>query len=422
MTSSLRISFLLLVATLTFNLSSNAQIPGFPQDGIEDRVAFWEKVFTIYGEDDLIIHDRERADLIYAVVNEDSRRSGVARVNDLLGEVRRRIASPEQLSPDARRLYDAIKEDGVRMTAGDIAVLQGRIHTQRGIKERFREGVIRSGRYIRHFEEVFESEGVPTLITRLPLVESSFLNEARSSAGAAGIWQFMPATGRQFMSVTRGRDDRLDPAVATRAAARLLKGNFERLKSWPLAITAYNHGTAGVARARAAHGSDLATIIRNYNARTWGYASKNFYAEFIAAVNVYENYEIHFGPLALDSPIDFRTPATRITSRPPANAAGGTTHRVGSGETLGAIAYRYGTSVDRIKALNGLGTDLIFAGETIIVSMDAAEAAPDGRYLVRLGDTLSEIAELFGVGIQELMSLNRLRSSTIYAGQTLMVR
>ena len=214
MTSSLRISFLQLVATLTFNLSSNAQIPDFHKTASKIESRFGRKSSRSTGKTILIIHDRERADLIYAVVNEDSRRSGVARVNDLLGEVRRRIASPEQLSPDARRLYDAIKEDGVRMTAGDITVLQGRIHTQRGIKERFREGVIRSGRYIRHFEEVFESEGVPTLITRLPLVESSFLNEARSSAGGCGdlavhaghrpaVHERHPGTGRSAGSGCR---------------------------------------------------------------------------------------------------------------------------------------------------------------------------------------------------------------------------
>ena len=413
---------LLLVLTVVFPLLSTAEIPGFSENGLTDRIEFWEKVFTIYSEDDLIIHDRERVDLIYAVVAEDERREGERRVRNLLSEVRSKISTPEQLSPEARRLYAAIEADGVNMTAGNIAVLQGRIHIQRGIKERFRDGVIRSGQYLQYFEEVFESEDVPTALTLLPLVESSFLNKARSYAGAAGIWQFMPATGRVFMRVTRGRDDRLDPAVATRAAARLLKGNYEALRSWPLAVTAYNHGRGGMARARAAHGSDMATIIRNYESRSFGYASKNFYAEFIASVNVYNNYEVHFGPLALDSPRNFATPETRIAGRTSLNATDMETHRVRSGETLGAIARRYGTSVDRIKDLNALSTDLIFAGETLRVSMDLAAAATDDRYRVRRGDTLSEIAELFGMGLQELMRLNWLRNSRIYAGQVLLVQ
>ncbi len=412
--------FLFVSSTLSF--LSLAQIPGFPENGLGDRIEFWEKVFTIYGEDDLIIHDAQRVDLIYAVVNEQSRRSGVQSVRNLLSEVRSKISTPDQLSPEARRLYDMIEADGVRMAAGDIAVLQGRIHVQRGIKERFRDGIVRSGRYLPYFEEVFESENVPRVITLLPLVESSFENQARSYAGAAGIWQFMPATGRQFMRVTRGRDDRLNPAIATRSAARLLRGNYDALKSWPLAISAYNHGRGGIARAQRAHGSDLANIIGNYRGRTFGYASKNFYAEFIAAVNVYNSYEVHFGPIALDSPIDFTAPAARI-ARAPLNASGGETHRVRSGETLGTIAYRYGTTIDQLMNLNALPSDMIFAGENLVVaSPDATAAAAQGRYRVRLGDTLSEIADVFGMRLQELMNLNGLRGSTIYAGQLLVVR
>ena len=413
--------FFLIVSSSLTDLSV-AQMSEFPADGLSDRIAFWEKVFTIYGEDDLIIHDTQRVDLIYAVVDERSRRSGVQSVRNLLSEVRSKISNPDQLTTEARRLYDMIEADGVRMAAGDIAVLQGRIHVQRGIKERFRAGIVRSGRYLPYFEEVFEGEGVPVVITLLPLVESSFENEARSYAGAAGIWQFMPATGRQFMRVSRGRDDRLNPAVATRSAARLLKGNYEALGSWPLAISAYNHGRAGMARARRAHGSDMATIIKNYSSRTFGYASKNFYAEFVAAVNVYNNYEVHFGPIALDSPMDFTAPAARL-ARAPLNGTGGQTHRVSSGETLGTIAGRYNMSINQLMNLNGLPSDLIFAGETLVVAaLEPAEVAANGEYRVRRGDTLSEIADLFGMRLQELMNLNGLRGSTIYAGQMLLVR
>jgi membrane-bound lytic murein transglycosylase D len=413
---------LFLIVSSSLTDLSVAQVSDFPSDGLSDRIEFWEKVFTIYGEDNLIIHDAQRVDLIYAVVDERSRRSGVQSVRNLLSEVRSKISNPDQLTTEARRLYDMIEADGVRMAAGDIAVLQGRIHVQRGIKERFRAGIVRSGRYLPYFEEVFEGEGVPVVITLLPLVESSFENEARSYAGAAGIWQFMPSTGRQFMRVSRGRDDRLNPAVATRSAARLLKDNYEALGSWPLAISAYNHGRAGMARARRAHGSDMAAIIKNYSSRTFGYASKNFYAEFVAAVNVYNDYEIHFGPIALDSPMDFTAPAARL-ARAPLNGTGGQTHRVSSGETLGTIAVRYNMSINQLMNLNDLPSDLIFAGETLVVAaLEPAEVAANGEYRVRRGDTLSEIADLFGMRLQALMNLNGLRGSTIYAGQMLLVR
>ena len=96
---------LLLVVQAISPVSALAEIPGFPETGIEDRIAFWEKVFTIYGEDDRIIHDTERVNLIYDVVDEKSRRSGVARVRRLLNEVRQGIDTPEGLSAQARVFY-----------------------------------------------------------------------------------------------------------------------------------------------------------------------------------------------------------------------------------------------------------------------------------------------------------------------------
>lgn len=396
--------------------------PGFPSVGLESRVTFWEKVFTIYGENDYIIHDRFRVNLIYDIVPEKERRTRLRAIRNTLSQLQRKISMPNQMNAEERRLYDLIRATTVKMTAGNIAVLRGRVHVQRGIKERFRSGIIKSGRYLPHFEKIFEEVGVPTIITLLPLVESSFENRAISRAGASGIWQFTRNTGRQYMRITGRRDDRINPTIATRSAARLLKSNYEKLRSWPLAISAYNHGRAGMIRAQARHGSHLPTIIRNYKGRTYGYASKNFYAEFIAAVNVYQNYEKYFGLLELDPPEKFSNAPTNTRRR----IAGidGTRHRVQQGETLGRIANRYRTSVDQLMDLNGLQTDTIYAGETLLVSVSntPTDLPENGEYRVQWGDTLSAIATRFGIGLQELMDLNSLLNSTIYAGQILVLR
>ena len=412
----------LLIVQAISPVSALAEIRGFPETGLEDRIAFWEKVFTIYGKDNRIIHDTERVNLIYDVGDEKSRRSGVARVRRLLNEVRRGIDTPEGLSAQAQVFYNRIEAEGVGMTAGNIAVLMNRIHVQRGIKERFRAGVIRSGRYLPYFEEVLESEGVPPILALLPLIESSYENAAYSHAGAAGIWQFTRGTGRLYMRVARGRDDRLNPAISTRAAAKLLRGNYEQLQSWPLAITAYNHGRGGMLRARRLHGSDMAEIIRKYRGRAFKYASKNFYPEFLAAVRVYQNYERYFGPLTLDQPRDFSYPAARTMARAPLEGGDGKRHRVRPGDTLSEIARRYGTSVRALVAFNRLPSDRIFAGETLVVSSGSGQVSSDGGYRVQRGDTLSRIARMFGLGIRELMQLNGLRNSRIYAGQVLIVR
>ena len=82
----------------------------------------------------------------------------------------------------------------------------------------FAEGVRISRRYLGEMEEVFRREGLPTELTRLPLVESCFDIEAYSKVGAAGIWQFMPSTGRNYMSI--GGRRRRAPRSAARDARR----------------------------------------------------------------------------------------------------------------------------------------------------------------------------------------------------------
>jgi membrane-bound lytic murein transglycosylase D len=133
---------------------------------------------------------------------------------------------------------------------------------------------------------ILRRHNVPEELAALPLVESSFNPHARSKAGAVGLWQFIRATGKNYLSITRQRDDRRDPIRATEAAARLLKHNYEALGSWPLAIMAYNHGKEGIQAARTAVGrSAVEVIIAQYDGPRFGFASRNFYPEFLAALN-----------------------------------------------------------------------------------------------------------------------------------------
>src|SRR5262249_18640785 len=157
-----------------------------------------------------------------------------------------------------------------------------------------------------------------------------------------------------------------------------LLANYNALGSWPLAITAYNHGRAGMVRAQNEVGSsDLKKIIEEYKGPLFGYASMNFYSEFVAAVEVYNNYEQYFGQLALDKPTSARTTTTVAAATKPAAAK------------------------PRVQT---------------------AKASVSDKYKVRKGDTLTEIAQRFGVTVRELMDTNNLRNSVIHAGQILLVR
>jgi membrane-bound lytic murein transglycosylase D len=355
-----------------------AESAELPVQGLESRIEFWKKVYTQYGQDDVIIHDRVRPNLIYDVATRGYEAQRIAAVQQALDEIGANLATPEQLSVSAQQIREAILTEGLPLTAESIANLRDNVHTQVGIKERFRQGVIRSGRYVDTFQAIFEKQGVPAEIALLPLVESSFENRALSNAGAAGIWQFTRGTGRLYLNVNRKVDERLDPAKAARAAARLLHDNYAALGSWPLAITAYNHGRGGMLRAQSEVGPEITKIIEDYRGPLFGYASMNFYSEFLAAVDVYKNHEEYFGELALDQPSLRQESAPAVTK----------------------VAVK-STSKARLQT---------------------AKASTADKYKVRKGDTLADIAQRFGTSVRELMDTNNLRNHIIYAGQILLVR
>jgi membrane-bound lytic murein transglycosylase D len=356
----------IIIVLLAFAGSAFASELELRIDGLEGRIEFWKKVFTEYGEEDVILHDSFHVNLIYDVVSRDNVKSRTALVKQALQEIGENLDTTENLSLTAKQIHESIVRNGIPLSASTIEQLRSNIHTQRGVRERFRQGVIRSGRYVESFREILAKEGIPETIALLPLVESSFENRARSKVGAAGIWQFTRSTGRLYLRVSGKVDERLDPMKATRAAARLLRQNYTALGAWPLAITAYNHGRAGIMRAKSESGPDLTSIINGYRGRRFGYASMNFYAEFVAAVQVYQNYPQYFGELVLEKP----------TSTPAAPA----------------------------------------------VSVAERRTTDSNAYRVRNGDTLSEIARRFETTIRELMEKNNLRNATIYAGQILAVK
>jgi membrane-bound lytic murein transglycosylase D len=348
---------------------------------LDQRIDFWKKIYTQYGADDLVIHDKVYVNLIYGVANSSNQAAKIADAQDALREIRMNLETPGNLSPDATPIYEAIVAQKLPLSAGLIDDLSANIHTQMGIKERFRDGIIRSGRYVEQFRQIMASQGVPTELALLPLVESSFEN-ARSKAGAVGVWQFTSGTGRSYLRISSKVDERLDPVKSSEAAARLLRDNYAALGEWPLAITAYNHGRGGMLQAQKLYGSDLPAIIDAYRGPVFGYASMNFYSEFLAAVQVYENYPQYFGELALERPNSIPQ------DRPPLIAA---------------------------KTVTPKTTPKISPAKT------PAPAAA-AKYKVRNGDTLWDIAQRFGMSMRDLMAKNNLEKSAIYAGQILLVK
>lgn len=280
--------------------------------GMVERVQFWEDIYTKYTQDQGILHDSKYINLVYESVEfsditaqadltprqrEKARRKRVdekkkeiaARLKRLQG-----IKDPAELTGDDRRYWDLFAKIDEPKKFIDAAK-RGRLRFQLGQRNQFVAGIYQSGRYLRQMEEIFRQEGLPLELTRLPFVESSFNLRARSKVGATGLWQFMRSAARSYMRMDNSADERNDPLRATRAAAKKLKDNYQMLKSWPLAITAYNRGSTGVKKLTEKMGTtDIVELIDTRHGR-FGFASANFYASFLAAVNVERNADRHFG-------------------------------------------------------------------------------------------------------------------------------
>ncbi|MGH7907572.1 MAG: lytic transglycosylase domain-containing protein [Candidatus Binataceae bacterium] len=307
----------LVVVALAFGPARAAEVL-FPQPAaLKPNVQFWVNVFTEYSYRDFIIHDRTDVSRVYEVLHLPGSgvpsRSEVEWTNAYLKakytDILTRLGEGKPPADYEERAVAAMFH-GQPPSAYADAVRNLRV--QQGLRERFREGLLRSRYYRPTMERIFRATGIPVELVSLAEIESGFFPAARSGAGAVGIWQFTRATGRQYMRITRYHDDRLNPVRETEAAAQLLRRNYEVLGSWPLAITAYDYGTGGMARAADAYAHDYAEIFKNYDGPRFGFAAKNYYSEFLAALQVHEHEDKYFPGIDYDYAPPPVTPSTEI--------------------------------------------------------------------------------------------------------------
>jgi len=270
-------------------------------EGLKKRVDFWLKIYTKYTSHFSLIHDAREPWIIYKVLDlrpiyESQANRFVKAANDhtLIIKSRRQIRSQllnlahkksfTNLSPEEYDLYKLL--EGKKGSRRHVFLEAAKnVRLQRGQKDFFRNGVVSISRYVNQMEDIFAQSDLPVELVRLPLVESSFNLEATSKVGASGVWQFMRNMGKKYLKVSSSVDERNSPIKATEAAAKLMLANFRVTHSWPLAITAYNHGAGGVEKAcRKIHTTSIADLVNNYHSRTFSFASQNFYSEFLAAL------------------------------------------------------------------------------------------------------------------------------------------
>jgi membrane-bound lytic murein transglycosylase D len=286
-------------------------------DRLRKNVDFWISIYTQYGSNQGLIHDAKYIDLTYEVLNLKDGKDGEHQIKtakrkwkDVLMSLHHKTRNAEamahmDLTDDEKKvfvMFSSVTEPDKFLNAAH----RKRLRFQLGQKDHFLDSLKKSGRYLPLMEEVFRQQGLPVELTRLPLIESSFNLRARSKVGASGIWQFMRSTGKLFLKINDNVDERNDPVRATEAAAKLLKGNYDSLRTWPLAVTAYNHGRKGMMRAVARVGSDeLDDVVEDYHSRTFGFASSNYFCELLAAVELEKNADKYFGKISRDQPLQY---------------------------------------------------------------------------------------------------------------------
>ena len=311
-------------ATITVGLADDPQFPHLAI--LKPQVEFWTKVFSEYSENQSVVHSIDDVRKVYLVLDFSQQAEVLSsmqlsllkgrtearakqQIDALLKQVDALKDTPEQMDDEQRRVYQMYADSRDPNRFRDAI---GTFRVQRGLKERTAHALQVAGRYLPQMEQIFASYGLPLKLTRLPLVESSFNLQAYSKDGAAGLWQFMPSSARIYMRLDEVADDRRDPWFSTDAAARHLRDDYNALQSWPLAVTAYNHGRGGVARGlNTVGGTTLTDLIQRYDGDSFGFASRNFYAEFLAASDVERDWRKHFGDLQRDAPTQFETVETR---------------------------------------------------------------------------------------------------------------
>ncbi len=340
-------------------------------------------------------------------------------------------------------------------------------------RKNFAEVLKRSELFIPEIKETLRSEGLPSELAYLPIIESGFKTTAVSRKKAVGLWQFIKPTGIRYgLRINHWVDERMDAEKATLAAAKYLKDMHDKFGSWELALAAYNCGEKRVSRAIARTGStDFWVISRKLPRETRNYVPK-FNAALIMAKNPKQygfsvpksekDYEIVTVPPRKDlteiasllgigykkiykhnpSLIGLATPpgesyklripkgygekltsakakldALPISQFPfrtrPAD------YTVRPNDNLWNIARRFETSVEKLKLANHLSGSTIRPGQKLKIPV--AGNTIYVKHTILPGENIYTLAKKYGSSVEEIKKANKLKSSLIIAGKTLSI-
>jgi len=336
---------------------------------------------------------------------------------------------------------------------------------------------------------IISKSKIPKEFLYLAMAESELISVARSKKQAAGIWQFMPTTAKIYgLQVNDFIDERLDMIRSTEVAVEFLENMYKKFGKWYLAALAYNCGEGTLTKAIAKAGTDDLEVLIRPNKKYLPKESRIYIRKILALAlmegsddifaskyayifNVGNNSSLarvkigggeslkeiakminmDFKELkSLNSHIlfgvtpitnkhkkynlyipNFKLPIFKKNYRIIKHQLNFFEYIVKKGDTLYQIGVKYGCNYKDLKEFNGLNSNLLFAGQKLLIPITLKKKKPEPvltnintgiKYVVKKGDTLFSIARNFNIDVKILMELNNLQSSKIYIGESLIVK
>ncbi len=279
-------------------------------------VKFWLDVYARYDSRVRIIHDRNRPEIVYGVLDfrslhEDFNspvllRKQIRKIESqvlsqlqlLLLALHSEVTSGKVYSRELETLKSFLADKGV---LGNSDALARDLRTQSGQKDVFHMALVRSVKLLPLMETIMRRHNLPAGLSRLPFVESSFNPHARSKVGAMGLWQFTPPTAREMIH-PENKALWVHPMVQTQAAARLLRQYRKVLPDWPTTVTAYNSGVGRLSRLVTQHrAKNYESLYLRAEKNQLGFAGRHFYPSLMAA-SLVEAYKEQFFDLLKTPP------------------------------------------------------------------------------------------------------------------------
>lgn len=315
----------------------------------EKQTGFWRRVFALDSSKSLV-YDRNTY-FVYKTIQRSKEET-------ILEEIKK------ELEQNGNKV--TIKEDDEK---SDVT-----LSTKYGLKQIVEEAIRESKKYPFIEDSLKQYELTPEL-KWLPILESGYNNKSRSAARAVGIWQFIPSTAKRFgLKVSKKTDERRDVEKATGAFCKYMIFLNKKFNDEMLAITAYNHGENGIRRKlEEVNGEEIDDIEH-----LLGFASKNFYASFIAVADVAKNWKKY----GLN--VEERVYASKEEVKKE------------------KVKPKYLTFLEKEEKIQ-------------------EEKKRETVYIVKKGDNLTEIAKRYEKSLNSLIECNNLENSKIYPGDSIQI-